>query len=146
MQDLTHREELRMLLLDAPESRVTAALAIVLSLALLITVLILVRRRALREELTPIWVALALAITVVSLRLDFLRWLTQMIGAWTPSSTLFFLGEIFLVGICLHYAVRLSRSSLQIRQLAQDLALLSARLDRIAGEAPFDDGRGEAAG
>ncbi|MCZ6727841.1 MAG: DUF2304 domain-containing protein [Acidobacteria bacterium] len=136
MQDLTNLDELRTMLLSAPESRTTAVLAIGLSLVLLGTVLFMVRRRALREELTPIWIAVALGITIISLRMDLLRWITRQIGAWTPSSTLFFMGEVFLVCICLDYAVRLSRSSLQIRILAQETAVLRARLDRLEGEAP----------
>lgn len=136
MQDLINLDELRTMLLRAPESRATAVLAIGLSLVLLGTVLFMVRRRALREELTPIWVAVALGITLISLRMDLLRWITRQIGAWTPSSTLFFMGEVFLVCICLDYAVRLSRSSLQIRILAQETAVLRARLDRLEAEAP----------
>lgn len=125
--------KLREMLLSAPESTTTATLAIVLSVALLVTVLVLVRRRQLREEFTPIWMAAAVGITLVSLRLDLLRWITQAIGAWTPSSTLFFLGELFLVSVCLNYAVRLSRASSQIRRLAQETAILRARLDRLDG-------------
>lgn len=137
MQPLTNPEELREALLNAPESRTTAVLAIVLSVGLLIAVLIMVRRRALREEFTPIWIAAAVGTTLISLRLDLLRWITRQIGAWTPSSTIFFLGEVFLVFVCLNYAVRLSRSSSQIRLLAQEVAILRARLERVeAGAAP----------
>ena len=63
----------------------------------------------------------------VSLRLDCLRELTRAIGAWTPSSTVFFLGELFLVAICLNYAVRLSRAGLLIKNLAQEIAICCAR-------------------
>jgi hypothetical protein len=122
---------LRELFLQAPESRVTSVLAIVLSSFLLITVLYLVRRRRLREEYTPIWVALALLTTAVSLRLDLLHRLTRAIGAWTPSSTLFFLGQLFLIWICLNYATRLSRQAAQIEALAQETAILRARLGEL---------------
>jgi hypothetical protein len=73
----------------------------------------------------------AVALVVVSLRLDWLSWLTRVLGAWTTSSVLFFLGEVFLVVICLNYAVRLSRAGVQIKNLAQEVALLRARLDRV---------------
>mgnify|MGYP003492600060 CR=1 FL=1 len=45
---------------------------------------------------------------------------------------MFFLGELFLVGICLNYAVRLSRAGLQIKNLAQEIAILRARVDALA--------------
>jgi hypothetical protein len=134
MQELEH---LRELFLQAPESRAAGVIAVALSSVLLITVLYLVRRRKLREEYTPIWVASAVLMTVVSLRLDLLRLVTRAIGAWTPSSTLFFLGELFLVLICLNYAIRLSRHTTQLKQLAQEAAILRARLHELGeGRAP----------
>jgi hypothetical protein len=125
MQELEH---LRELFLQAPESRAAGILAVALSSLLLITVLLLVRRRKLREEYTPIWVAMAILMTIISLRLDLLRLVTRAVGAWTPSSTLFFLGELFLVLICLNYATRLSKHTSQLKQLAQESAILRARL------------------
>jgi hypothetical protein len=103
---------------------------------LFVAVLWLVRRRALREELTPIWVAASLALVLLSFRLEWLREATRALGAWTPSSTVFFAGELFLLAICLHYAVRLSRATLRIQQLAQELALLRARVEAVEGVAP----------
>jgi hypothetical protein len=66
-----------------------------------------------------------------------LRWLSRLLGAWTVSSTLFMLGELFLVAICLNYAVRISQASVHIRDLAQEVALLRQRLEQLepgAGE------------
>ncbi len=122
---------LRELFLSAPESGTSRIVAAVLGLSVVIVVLFLVRRRALREEYTPIWLGVAVALVVVSLRLDWLLALTRAIGAWSSSSVIFFLGEVFLVAVCLNYAVRLSRAGLQIKNLAQEIALLRARLDRL---------------
>lgn len=133
-------EQLRQLFLDAPESQATQLVAIALSFALLCLVLWHVRRRTLREEYTPIWVAVAVVIFVISLRLDMLRMITRAVGAWTPSSTVFFLGEIFLVVICLNYAVRLSRYGSQIKNLAQESAALRARIDRLTRQLEERDG------
>jgi len=118
--------ELRHALLNAPESTVTQVIAIAGSLALAVLVLYLVKRRRLREEYTPIWLAVAFAVFCVTVELDVLRLITRAIGAWTPSSTLFFMGEVFLVVISLNYAVRLSRMSVQVKTLAQEVALLRA--------------------
>jgi len=59
-----------------------------------------------------------------------------VIGAWAPSSTLFFLGELFLLAICLNFAVRLSRASVQLKNLGQEVAILRARLDALKNDAP----------
>jgi len=132
-------EELRRLFLEAPESAATRLLAIALSLLLVGTVLWLVRRRTLREEYTPIWMAVALGIAALSLVPPLLGWLTRAVGAWTPSSTLFFFGELFLLAICLNYAVRLSGLTLQVKNLAQELAVLRGELE--AGRDASPSGR-----
>ncbi|HTY18725.1 MAG TPA: DUF2304 domain-containing protein [Myxococcota bacterium] len=130
--------QLRELFLSAEASRAARVVAIVGSFTVAAVVLHLVRRRALREEFTPIWLGVALGLLVLSLNLDLLRVLTRLIGAWTPSSTIFFFGELFLLATCLHFAVRLSQASVQIKNLGQELALLRARLDERdpPGQAP----------
>ena len=135
-------DELREIFLAASDPTTARALALASSLALVAAVLWLVRRRSLREEYTPIWMGVAAALLLLSLRLDLLHALTRATGAWTPSSLVFFLGEVFLVAICLNYAVRLSRAGLEIKNLAQEQALLRARIDRLEGPAaaPSVDG------
>ena len=129
-------EALRAIFLAASDPKAARALALASSVALTAAVLWLVRRRSLREEYTPIWMGVAGALLLVSLRLDWIHALTRVTGAWTASSMIFFLGEVFLVAICLNYAVRLSRAGVQIKNLAQDLALLRARLERVEASQP----------
>ncbi|HTO54168.1 MAG TPA: DUF2304 domain-containing protein [Myxococcota bacterium] len=123
---------LRELFLDNPDLEAARWLALSISLTLVVAVLYLVRRRRLREEYTPIWIAVSASLVVLSIWLGLLRALTRAIGAWTPSSTMFFLGELFLVAICLNYAVRLSRASLLIKNLAQEVALLRTQVEKLA--------------
>lgn len=126
-------EHLRELFLNAPESDATRLLAVVGSMSLIATVLWLVRRRALREEHTPIWIAISTGLAVVSIVPGLLRTITQWVGAWTTSSALFFLGEVCLVLLCLSFAVRLSRTSMQLKSLCQEVAILRTALDEIEG-------------
>jgi hypothetical protein len=131
MSDAERLDELRRLFLSAPEAAVTRVVAVTLSLTVFVLVLWLVRRRALREEYTPIWIGAATAMLLLSVYPPLLYAITRAIGAWTPSSTIFFLGEMFLLAICLHFGVRLSRANLQIKNLAQEVALLRARVQRV---------------
>jgi len=124
-------EEMREAYLSTTQSVPVRVAAVALGLGLLATVLVLVRRRTLREEYTPIWVAVSLVIAVVGVHLELLNAFTRAIGAWDPTSTIFCLGELFLVAICLNYAVRLSRYSIQIKNLGQETALLRERLERL---------------
>ena len=130
MNEITQLEELRELFLSAPESDASRFVAISASISLALLVLYLVRRRALREEHTPIWLALSASLLLVSLRMDWLHAVTRFIGAWTTSSTLFFLGQLCLLAICLNFAVRLSRTSVLLKSLSQEVALLRAPLDQ----------------
>jgi len=125
--------ELRELFLSAPVSTEARVLAVALSLVLVGTVLWLVKRRTLREEYTPIWLLVAFAMTLVSVASPLLQMLTRAIGAWTQSSALFFFGQLFLVAICLNYAVRLSRLTVQVKNLGQELAVLRAELEDAGG-------------
>lgn len=127
--------ELRELFLATPAPVETRVLAVVFSLLLMGTVLWLVKRRTLREEYTPIWLLVACAIALVSVASPLLQALTRAIGAWTQSSALFFFGQLFLVAICLNYAVRLSQLTLQVKNLVQEVAVLRAELEDATARA-----------
>ena len=142
MSNEARLEELRELFLSSQESDATRALAIIASLILVAVVLWLVRRRSLQEEYTPIWMGVALALLVVSFQTQILHAVTRAIGAWTTSSTVLYLGEFFLLVICLNYAVRLSRANLRLKNLAQEFALLEARVGRLEPERAEPDTAG----
>jgi uncharacterized membrane protein YfbV (UPF0208 family) len=129
-------ETLRRLALSQPEAGVTRAIALVVSGIFLVAVLNLVRRGRLREEYTPIWVVVALAIMALSIWFQGLRRITELVGAWTPSSTLYFFGDLFLLVLCLNYAVRLSSLGSQMKLLAQEVSLLREELSRAGVLAP----------
>lgn len=122
--------ELREIFLRASEPGDARFLALTCSLLLAGAVLLLISRGKLRAEYTPIWMTVSLVLVVISVRLDWLYALTRTIGAWTPSSLIFFLGEVFLAAICLNYAVRLSRACTQIKNLTQDVALIRVQLEQ----------------
>ncbi len=119
---------LRDIFLQEQVATSTRVVALVAAIALFAAVLEAVRRRKLLEEFTPIWMSCALAILVLAFSFDLLVAITDLIGAWTPSSTVFFLGLAFLMAISLGYAVRLSTLSNRVKVLAQELAILRAEL------------------
>lgn len=123
-------ETLKRLLTDQPVATSTRVLALFVSVAFFFAVLNLVRRGRLREEYTPIWTVVALGIMILSVWGEGLLLLTRAVGAWAPSSALFFFGQIFLLVVCLNYAVRLSTLTLQVKVLAQELAMLRLELRR----------------
>jgi hypothetical protein len=110
--------------------------AVFLTIALLLLVVIveLVRRRRLRVEYSWLWIAAGLTNLLLILRYDLLVGLTEAVGAVIPTSTLFFLCILFLALLSLNYSVRLSQLTRQVKELAQEVALL--RADAAARPSP----------
>jgi hypothetical protein len=91
---------------------------------ILILILELVRKRRLREEYSWLWIATGAGLLMAALWYDGLVVLTGLIGTKSTSSTVFFLGLIFVILLCLQFSVRLSRMTEQVKTLGQRMALL----------------------
>lgn len=102
-------------------------LAAVFGITLLVIVIELVRRRKLKEEYSWLWIAAGIVMPVIGLNYPLLLAITRFVGAGWTSSTLFFFGLFFLIALCLQFSVKISRLETQVKNLAQQLAILEAR-------------------
>ena len=91
----------------------------------------LVRRRHLNEEYSMGWLITGLFMLMLATWIDLLAKLSDLVGSATVTSTLFFLGLLFLVVICLHFSIRISNLTNQVRKLSQWLAILNHEVDSI---------------
>jgi hypothetical protein len=107
---------------------------------LFLSILELVRRRTLRVEYSWLWLGSCVTITVFILRYDLLIALTAWVGAVVPTSTLFFLCILYLALLCLHYSIRISRLTHQVKDLAHEVALQGARLEQMSPAAMGAEG------
>lgn len=98
--------------------------AILICIAIFITIIELVRRRKLREEYSWLWLLTGAGLFVLAVKYDLLVAITKFIGAGFPTSTLFFFGIIFLILVNLHFSIVLSHFANQIKNLSQEIALL----------------------
>ena len=89
----------------------------------------LVRRRHLNEEYSMGWLITGLFMLMLATWIDLLAKLSDLVGSATVTSTLFFLGLLFLVVICLHFSIRISNLTNQVRKLNQSLAILNHEVD-----------------
>jgi hypothetical protein len=105
------------------------AFALVTSLAALVFVLDLVRRRRLREEYSWLWLLTAGAMVVLVVWYKLLIVITRVMGAVTPLNTLLMAAVLFLFAIAVHYSMIISRLTVQVKNLAQELALLAAKVE-----------------
>ena len=117
------------------------AFAILASAAVLALVVELVRRRRLREEYAFLWVITAGGMVVLATWYGLIEWITRLIGAVTVTTTLFLFALLFLLVINVHYSTVISRLSLQIRRLAQEIAILEAERDPSRPRAPPEPDR-----
>jgi hypothetical protein len=106
-------------------------LAIGASCALLVLVLELVRRRALAEEYSLVWIGLCVCLLVISVRRSLLDSLAAMLGVHYPPAILPLVLILFGFIGALFFTVVVSRQRKQIERLVEDTALLQAELREV---------------
>ena len=103
--------------------------ALIISFAIFVVIISLVRNRKLREEFAWLWLLTGVVVFVLAVWYDLLVKLSALIGAVTPTTTLFIFSIIFLVFISLHLAIKVSQLSDKVKNLAQKVSLLEAKND-----------------
>ena len=111
----------------ATETRIVAVGG---SLAMLLFVVELVRRRRLKEEYSVLWIVTALILLLLSVWYGLLVAITHAIGAVLPTSTLFFAGLIFVIAMLLHFSVRVSQLERTVTTLVQELGIITVEDER----------------
>ena len=97
--------------------------AFMIGVGLFFVIIEMVRRRRLAEEYSFLWLFIGVGIVVLVLWYDLLERLTHFIGAVTPTTTLFIFGFVFLILINLHFSVKITKLSMQVKDLAQKIAI-----------------------
>jgi hypothetical protein len=98
--------------------------ALLLGIGILAVILEMVRRRRLGEEYSFLWLLIGAGIVVLVLWQGLLERVTHLIGAVAPTTTIFIFGIVILVLINLHFSVKISKLSRQVKDLTQQIALL----------------------
>lgn len=102
-----------------------------ISIILFIVIIDLVRRRKIREEYSWLWLLTGGAIIVLSVWYDLLLFITRLVGAVLPTSTLFFFGLLFLMAISLYYSTKISSLHDHVKDLAQHVAILQTEVKKL---------------
>jgi hypothetical protein len=103
--------------------------AVMVSLTIFVVIISLVRNRKLRAEYSWLWLLTGFVVFVMVVWYDLLVKLTVLIGAVTPTTTLFIFSDLFLILISLHFAIKISILNNQVKNLAQKISLLEAQRD-----------------
>jgi hypothetical protein len=102
--------------------------SVVVSGALLLLVIDLVRRRKLTEEYSFIWLLCAAALLVLSLWRDILHVTARWLGVYYPPAVLLLVLIFFVFVASLYFSVVISGQRRQIEHLVEELALLDQRM------------------
>jgi hypothetical protein len=108
--------------------------AVIVSGALLLLVIDLVRRRKLTEEYSFIWILCAVALLVLSLWRDILHVTARWLGVYYPPAVLLLVLIFFVFVASLYFSVVISGQRRQIERLVEEVALLDQRLREAEGD------------
>lgn len=114
----------------------TAVTGIVAGLALLVVVVLAVRRGGLREDLAGFWIITALGVFALGVSERLRDSLRDAIGAENSMSAIFFVAIVFLTLLLLRGAVQISRLDSRVRRLTQELAIAQLRIEEISTDSP----------
>lgn len=108
--------------------KILALIAIFVLMALVVS---LVRKKKLKEEYAFLWIMISLVSIVLILWFRVVIFFTNLFGILSPNNTIFFFAILFLVVICLHFSVKISTLTSQVKILIQENALLQNKLEKI---------------
>lgn len=114
----------------------TRAHAFVIAVAVLafVFVLLLVRRHSLKSKYSLLWLTVSAGFLAVALFPDAYDRLAEATGIDYPPAAILFVTAVFLFVIVVHFSWELSRLEERSRILAEELALLRARLEEAVDE------------
>ncbi len=98
----------------------------------------LIRRRKLREEYAMLWICASVVLLVFAATPQLVRWAAELFGVYYITFMLMLI-FCFLSLVIVHLSVAVSRTSDDLRMLAQKMALLEQQLAAHEGEAANDD-------
>jgi len=109
--------------------------SIVISAALLVTIIELVRRGRLSEEYSFIWIVCAIALFALSVWRNLLDLAASALGVHYPPAVLLLVLTFFVVIVSLYFSVVVSRHRKDIEKLVEDVALLDEQVRALAARA-----------
>jgi vacuolar-type H+-ATPase subunit I/STV1 len=105
--------------------------ALTICCVIFVLIIELVRRRRLKEEYSVLWFCACFGMFTLVIKYDWLVRLTKLIGAGLATSTLFVGALTFLMLVAVQFSIKISRLSEQVKNLAQDNALLRTEIETL---------------
>jgi hypothetical protein len=117
-------------------------IAVIVTLAIFLLILDLVRRRRLAERYALLWMSAAAALLVLSIWTNGLDVIADAMGIQQPANAIFLLAFGVVFVLLLHFSVATTRLAEETKILAQESARLEQELREARGEVPRGNGAG----
>lgn len=121
-------------------------IAVIVTLAIFLLILELVRRRRLAERYALLWMSAAAALLVLSIWTNGLEVIADVMGIQQPANAIFILAFGVIFVLLLHFSVATTRLAEETKILAQESARLEQELREVRGEVPTGNGAGPGGG
>lgn len=109
-------------------------LALVVAAVVLVGAAALLRRRRLRERYVVLWLAVGLGTVVLAAWPGLLDGVAGWLGIADPPNLLAFGGILFLLGVCAHLTLEVSRVEAAARRLAEEHAIMREEVESLRGQ------------
>ena len=103
----------------------------VVSLATIVWMIQMVRKRKLRTKYSLLWVFVAIILATVAVFPGLLERLSHAAGVYYPPTTFLFMAVGFLFVVVVHFSWEFSRSEERLRAMAEEFALLRAEHEKL---------------
>jgi O-antigen/teichoic acid export membrane protein len=111
-----------------------------MAVGLLVLIVALVYYGRLREEYAWLWLTAGVLAVVLAAWSRGLMAIQQWLGFYAMANVVVFFGLLFLAAVNLHAAIKISRLTDGLKNVAQEVALLRGERDKAAGPAaPSED-------
>ncbi|MCQ2516082.1 MAG: DUF2304 domain-containing protein [Saccharofermentans sp.] len=110
----------------------TVRIQIIIAVAVIIFIICLAtlaRKKSLDLKYILAWLLVALGVLVLDLIPGFMPWLSDVLGVFSPVNMVFFVGFIYLGIVVFALSVAISRQSVRMKKMIQEIALLRRELD-----------------
>ena len=99
-------------------------------IAAITTMVVLMRRRVMKERFTVWWAVLSIGVVVFVVFPPLLPFVAEHLGFQTPSNFVFFVASLMLLLMSVQFSVEISQLEEKTRTLAEQLGILRAQAER----------------
>ena len=115
-------------------------LGLIGSLATLVVLFEMLRRRHLREKYALLWGTVAVLTLVIAIFPGVLDWASRLVGVEVASNLLFFMASMLLLLVSIQHSYELGRLEEKNRTLAEEIAIVRLDLETLAQGRPRETG------